>query len=29
MIKMMGLGLASAVFFDASLARMTIIPALL
>ncbi|MFD3928355.1 MMPL family transporter [Streptomyces sp. NPDC058614] len=29
MIKMMGLGLASAVFFDAFLVRMTIIPALL
>ncbi|MFD3581019.1 MMPL family transporter [Streptomyces sp. NPDC058683] len=28
-IKMMGLGLASAVFFDAFLVRMTIIPALL
>ncbi|MET7694261.1 MMPL family transporter [Streptomyces sp. NPDC005483] len=29
LIKMMGLGLASAVFFDAFLVRMTIVPALL
>ncbi|MER6530882.1 MMPL family transporter [Streptomyces sp. NPDC001508] len=29
MIKMMGLGLASAVFFDAFLVRMTVVPALL